>query len=116
MLEDDNPPTNNPDMRGSPEGMEMGGVNLKERPDLCRKLSVECNITEDTDLPPVLIFHGTKDRTVNTRQSVNLYKKLKETGKEAYLYLIRGADHGGAEFWTYEVCNIADTFIKKCLA
>ena len=94
----------------------MGGVNLKERPDLCQKLSVECNITEDSDLPPVLIFHGTKDRIVNTRQSVNLYRRLKETGKEAYLYLIRGADHGGAEFWTEEVCGIADRFIKKCLS
>ncbi len=74
MLEDSNPTTINHHMPDSPEGMEMGGVNLKERPDLCRKLSVECNITENTDLPPVLIFHGTKDRIVNTRQSVNLYK------------------------------------------
>ena len=115
MLEDSNPNTINHHMPDSPEGMEMGGVNLKERPDLCRRLSVECNITEDTDLPPVLIFHGTKDRIVNTRQSVNLYRRLKETGKEACLYLIRGADHGGAEFWTEETCNIADRFIKKCL-
>ena len=115
MLEDSNPTTINHHMPDSPEGMEMGGVNLKERPDLCRKLSVECNITEDTDLPPVLVFHGTKDRIVNTRQSVNLYRRLKETGKEACLYLIRGADHGGAEFWTEETCNIADRFIKKCL-
>ena len=116
MLEDSNPTTINHHMPDSPEGMEMGGVNLKKRPDLCRKLSVDCSITEETALPPVLIFHGTKDRTVNTRQSVNLYKRLRETGKDAYLYLIQGADHGGAEFWTEEVCGIADTFIKKCLA
>ena len=116
MLEDSNPTTINHHMPDSPEGMEMGGVNLKKRPDLCRKLSVECSITEETALPPVLIFHGTKDRTVNTKQSVNLYKRLRETGKDAYLYLIQGADHGGAEFWTEEVCGIADTFIKKCLA
>lgn len=116
MLEDSNPTTLNHHMPDSPEGMVMGGVNLKERPDLCRKLSVECNITRETELPPVLIFHGTKDRIVNIRQSVNLYKRLKETGKEAYLYLIRGADHGGAEFWTEEICEIADAFIKKCFA
>lgn len=116
MSEDGNPSTINHHMPDSPEGMVMGGVNLRERQDLCRKLSVECNITEETHLPPVLILHGTKDRIVNTWQSVNLYRKLKATGKEAQFYLIWGADHGGGEFWTEEVCTIVDEFLKKCLS
>ena len=116
MLEDGFPSTVNHHMPDSPEGMEMGGVNLRERPDLCRTLSVEENIHEETPLPPVLIFHGTKDRTVSTRQSVILYQKLKELGKETELYLIQGADHGGAAFWTEEVCAVADRFMKKCLS
>lgn len=116
MLEDGFPSTVNHHMPDSPEGMEMGGVNLRERPDLCRKLSVEENIHEETPLPPVLIFHGTKDRTVSTWQSVILYQKLKELGKEAELYLIQGADHGGAACWTEEVCAVADRFMKKCLS
>lgn len=115
MLEDGNPTTLNHHMPDSPEGMVMGGVNLKEHPELCRKMSVECNITEETQLPPVLIFHGTKDRIVSTWQSVVLYEKLKELGKEAELYLIQGADHGGAAFWMEEVCMIVDGFIKRCL-
>lgn len=116
MLKDGNPSTINHHLPDSPEGLVMGSVNLRERPDLCRKLSVECNITEKTDIPPVLIFHGTKDRTVNTRQSLILYEKLKETGKQAQLYLIRGADHGGPEFWTDEVMDIVDCFIKQCFS
>lgn len=70
MLEDGMPSTVNHHLPDSPEGREMGGVNLREHPELCRKLSVECNIDENTALPPVLMFYGTKDRTINPRVSV----------------------------------------------
>ena len=95
---------------------DMGGVNLRERPDLMRLLSVECNVDEDTPVPPVLILHGTKDRTVNTTCSVALYRRLRECGKETELYLLHGADHGNAEFWTDEVNAIVDTFIRRHFA
>jgi dipeptidyl aminopeptidase/acylaminoacyl peptidase len=77
---------------------------------------VECNISEDTEIAPTLIFHGTKDRTVNTYNSVDLYRKMKNSGKDVTFYLVRGADHGGAEFWTPEILDIVDAFIKRCLA
>lgn len=115
MQEDGNPSTVNHHLPDSPEGRVMGGVNLRENKELCRRLSVECNISKRTRIAPVLIFHGTKDRTVNTRQSVCLYQHLLEQGKTAQLYLIRGADHGGPEFWTDEVLDIADDFIAECL-
>ncbi len=113
MLEDGNPSTINHHLPDSPEGMEMGGVNLREHPELCREFSVEENITEDTDIAPVLIFHGTKDRTVNTRESVLLYNALKAAGKDVTFYLVKGADHGGAEFWTDKVIDIVDDFMRK---
>ncbi len=109
-----NPSTLNYKLPNSPEGMEMGGANLRERRDLCEELSVECHINEDTDIAPVLIFHGTKDRTVHTRQSVDLYRKMKAAGKKVQLYLVKGGDHGGAEFWTPEILDIVDAFIKDC--
>lgn len=115
MLQASNPSTPNYKLPDSPEGLEMGGVNLREREDLARALSVEENIDEGTRVPPVLIFHGTKDRIVNTTQSVVLYRRLKACGKEVSLYLLKGADHGGAEFWTTEVIDIVDRFIKDCL-
>ena len=98
----------------SPEGRVMGGQNLLEHPELARALSVECNIDADTPLPPVLMFHGTKDRTVNCTGSAVLYKRLKETGHPVEFYLVRGADHGGAEFWTEQVLDIVDRFCKRC--
>lgn len=116
MRWDSNPSTLNHHLPDSPEGMEMGGVDLRQNPDLCRRLSVECQITPETQLPPVLIFHGTKDRIVNTYSSVDLYRKLRECGKPAWLYLLEGADHGGAEFWTEEILDIVDRFIRDCLS
>ena len=92
----------------------MGGRNLLEEPELARQLSVECNIDEETKLPPVLIFHGTKDRTVNCTGSAILYERLKETGHEVSFYLVKGADHGGPEFWTDQVVDLVDHFCRKC--
>ncbi len=115
MLEDGNPSTLNHHQADSPEGLEMGGVDLRGRPDLCRQLSVEENITAETDVAPTLIFHGTKDRTVNTKESVLLYRAMKAAGKDVTFYLIQGADHGGPEFWTDRVLDIVDTFIQKCV-
>ncbi len=112
LREDSNPVTSNHNMPDSPEGILMGGVNLNEHPELIRKLSIECQIAEDTVIPPVLHFHGTKDRIVNTYCTVDLYRKMKACGKETYLYLIQGADHGGIEFWTNQVLDIVEHFYK----
>lgn len=116
MAEDSNPIQIYHCLPNSPEGMVMGGVNLNEREDLKRKLSLECNITADTEIAPMLILHGTKDRLVNTEGSVKLYRTLKSFGKDVTFYLLKGADHGGAEFWTDQVLDIIDGFIKKNLA
>ena len=116
MQEDSNPIQVLHCQADSPEGMVMGHVDLRDRPDLKRRLSVECNITEETSVPPTLILHGTKDRTVNCEGSVILYRQMKKCGKDVQLYFLKGADHGGAEFWTEEVLDIVDAFLKKCFA
>lgn len=113
MRDDSNPTTVNHCLPDSPEGMEMGGVNLREHLELRKKLSVECQITRDTDISPVLILHGTKDRTVNPECSEILYRKLKECGKDAEIVFLRGADHGGGEFWSEPVLEIIDRFAAK---
>ncbi len=113
MADDSNPTTENHCLADSPEGMVMGHIDLDE--DLKKKLSVECNITEETIIPPTLIIHGTKDRTVNCQGSVILYQQMKKCGKDVTLYLLKGADHGGAEFWSEPVLDIVEAFVRKCL-
>lgn len=115
MLEDGMPSTLTHHLPDSPEGMQMGGVNLREHPELCRKMSVECNVDADTKLPPVLMFHGTKDRTINPKVSVTVYRRLKQCGKDVRLYLLEGADHGGSEFWTEKIQGIVIRFFQEIL-
>ena len=92
----------------------MGHVDLRDNLELKKKLSVECNITEETKMPPTLILHGTKDRLVNCETSVILYRQMKKCGKDVSLYFLKGADHGGAEFWTDQVIDIVDGFLQGC--
>ena len=84
MLEDGMPSTLNHHQPDSPEGMEMGGTDLRNTPELCSKMSVECNISENVLLPPVLMFHGTKDRTINPKVSVVVYEALKKYNKDIF--------------------------------
>ena len=114
-FDDSNPSTPNHNLPDSPEGLEMGGINLREDRAARELLSVRCNIDESTEIAPVLTLHGTKDRIVNTRCSVLLHQRLVECGHSSQLYLLRGADHGGVEFWTPEVLGIVDGFLREHL-
>ena len=113
LYDDDNPSTVDHCLPTSPEGMVMGGKNLREDNELRKKLSVISYISAEKKIPGTLIMHGTKDFIVNTTQSVRLYRKLLECGKETSLYLIKGAIHGGGEFWTENVIDIMERFIKS---
>lgn len=115
LQEDANPNTINHCLPDSPEGMLVGRVNLRENKELREKISAVTYIVPEKEIPPMLIIHGTKDFIVNTEQSVILYKKLKDCGKDAELYLLDGAMHGGAEFWTDRMLDIMDMFIKRCI-
>lgn len=112
-FEDANPSTPNHNSPDSPEGRIMGGIDLNEDLEAREALSIKCNIDETTDIAPILIAHGTKDRIVNTKCSVYLHQRLVETGHDSCLYLLRGADHGGPEFWSPQMMAIVDTFVRK---
>lgn len=111
LFEDSNPTTPNHTKADSPEGREMGGVDMT--PEMCAQLTCRTYVTPEAEIPPMLMFHGTKDRLVNTKCSVYLYEKLKECGKEVDLYLLKGADHGGSEFWTETTLGLMEKFIRK---
>ena len=113
LMEEGFPSTENHHLPDSPEGMEMGGKDLRKDRKLAERGTVECYIAEDTVIPPVMIIHGTKDRTVSVQQSISLFRKQEACRKPARLYLLEGADHGGGEFWTEEVCGLADAFMRE---
>lgn len=114
-FEDANPSTPDHNRPTSPEGQVMGGIDLNEDRAAREALTIRTNVTEHTRLAPMLIMHGTKDRTVNCRCSVELFRHLVATGHEARLHLLRGADHGGPEFWTDQATSIVDDFCRAHL-
>lgn len=67
------------------------------------------------DDPPFLIFHGTFDCVVTPQSSVELEKRLKETGIPVNLHLLTHAGHGGPEFETPEVKSLILDFLNDIL-
>lgn len=106
------PTTLNHQRPDSPEGMYLG-YDILEHLEEAKKANVKTYV-QDLQVP-MLIAHGTKDRQVFCEHSVRLYKALKEAHKDVTLYLIKGADHGGAAFFTNEMIDVYDSFIQRCL-
>ena len=94
-MEDGFPTTENHQQPDSPEGYLIGRKNVLEYLDIARQTSPMTYL--DGDIPPILIAHGTKDRLVAFKQSVKLYKALKDKNKEVYFL----SYERGRSWWTY---------------
>ncbi|MCF0105429.1 MAG: alpha/beta hydrolase [Holdemanella sp.] len=106
------PTTVNHQLPDSPEGMEMGW-NIREHME-------ETEIANSKtyagyDFPPMLIMHGTKDKTVFAQESVNLYEACKKAGNDVQFYLVKGSDHGGPGFVTEGIFDIYEEFFQYCM-
>ena len=110
-MEDGFPTTENHQQPDSPEGYLIGRKNVLDNLEIARQTNPMNYL--DGDIPPILIVHGTKDRLVAFKQSVKLYKTLKEKNKEVIFYRMKGADHGGPMFFCEEMLDEVIKFIKK---
>ncbi len=72
-----------------------------------------CILTREKGVPPILIMHGDRDQLVPFNQSVRLYNKLRETGKEAEVYKPEGASHGMGGFNSKEARQTVIDFIES---
>ena len=109
----DFPTTPNQGEADSPEGMLIGGNNVYEHPELSGPVLIGGYVTADREIPPVLMMHGTADDTVSCNQSIRLYKKFLEEGKDVEFYLVKNAVHGDIAFWTEKNMDIVDGFLRK---
>ncbi|MDO5521544.1 MAG: alpha/beta hydrolase [bacterium] len=103
---------------GATDGFEPGkdllGVSkLEDNMELARSACCEKYITRDRKIPPILLFHGTKDGIVSIEQSRNLFSLLKKFDKEVSYYEIVDGSHGGACFWTKEILDIIEKFLIR---
>ena len=112
-IKEDFPTTLNQGEPDSPEGMLIGRKNVYEYPELSAPVTAMNYVREEVPSPPVLMMHGEADDMVACNQSIRLYKKLMEEGKDVEFYLMKNAGHGDVAFWTEENMAIVEAFIRK---
>ena len=112
----DFPTTPNQGEPDSPEGMLIGGNNVYEHPELSDPVIISNYVKAEKEIPPILMMHGTADDTVSCDQSIRLYKKFLEEGKNVTFYLVKNAGHGDIAFWTEKNMDIIDGFIRKYIS
>lgn len=91
----------------------LGVTDVALAPQLAKAASCKTYITKEKNIPPILMFHGKEDETVSIENSRNLFALLQKSDKDVEYYEIEKAGHGGAVYWTDDVLNIVEKFIKK---
>ena len=67
----------------------------------------------DENDPPVILFHGTSDKTVNIEQSEEMYDSLQNHHVESEFVRVSGGDHGSANMYTDETLGKMVVFFDK---
>ena len=98
-----------------PEGWLIGHLSVPENPELAAQTVPQRYIAPDKPTPPVLIMHGSRDRTVNFQQSVHLYEALRAMNKEVDFIKVLGGDHGFGGFCCDAALGEVDAFLRKWL-
>jgi acetyl esterase/lipase len=93
---------------------QLLGGPLDENRDKARRASPLSYVSSSA--APFLILHGDHDQRVPLKQSELLADALKRAGVDVTLRVIRGAGHGGADFWRTENLKLVENFLAAHLA
>ena len=96
----------------SPEGRLMGGVSVDDDPQKAIWISPYYYFKAGVFYPPLFLAHGTKDRVVPFSQSDQLANRLEHEGFSYEFYALKDADHGGWQFWTDDMNDKLQRFLK----
>jgi acetyl esterase/lipase len=99
----------------SPEGFLIGQKNVLENPELVQNTNPINYISAEKPVPPFLMMHGGSDNVVPFNQSVRLYEKLRECGKDVTFYKLEGGGHGMGGFNSPDALETVFAFIDKHL-
>jgi acetyl esterase/lipase len=99
-----------PAMAASPVAFLLGGSGEKVAK-LSRQASPIFHVSKGD--PPFLIMHGDRDNTVPLQQSLAFAKSLQEAGVAVRLVVLKGAGHGGPDFFLPEQLKIIDSFLAE---
>ncbi len=98
--------------KGAPVALLLGGP-VNEKTELARLASPVFHVTSDD--PPLLIFHGKKDKTVLFPQSERIVDAYKKVNRPVTLHVLEDAGHGGNEFFRGSARNHLVNFLEKHL-
>lgn len=90
----------------------MGGVQGKRLDQEIEKFASPVSYVTADD-PPLLIFHGSSDRTVLMDQSERIAKLYADAGLSVELVVLEGAGHGGSAFFQKEHFNRLKQFLES---
>lgn len=100
----------------SPEGKLLGGIDVARAPqDVLDQVSPLTRISLDRPLVPLFIAHGTADSVVPFTQSLILHDALKQAGQPVTMLAVTDADHGLPAFFSPELADRVDAFLRKVL-
>lgn len=94
--------------------IDLMGSNHMDQVSL-KKASPIFYISPKKKLPPILILHGSKDHVVPFTQSLELYQTLKKNNFDVKLARVHDADHGRSIFYSDDVYQCIEEFLKSCL-
>ncbi|GAE85710.1 alpha/beta hydrolase [Bacteroides reticulotermitis] len=97
----------------SPEGQLIGKKDIAANIDLARAASPNWYVKPETTVAPVLLAAGTRDRVVPFAQTDLMAHCLADNGKTFEYYALKDADHGSWQFWTPQMLDIVEAFIRK---
>jgi len=90
----------------------LGGSPL-DKPDLARLASPAFHVTPDD--PPLIIFHGGKDKTVYMDQTERLRDEYQKAGLPVEVHVLPESGHGGKEFVQGAHRDLALAFLNRHL-
>ncbi|KAA8826791.1 alpha/beta hydrolase [Bifidobacterium reuteri] len=98
-----------------PEGVELGGVDVLEHPELNRAASPMTYLTADRPTPPTLIMHGGRDQLVPFNQSCRLYATMRALGKDVTFYKLDNSCHACYGFRSDTAFDVVFDWLKDRL-
>lgn len=98
--------------KGSVVYLLLGG-GADRKVELAKQASAVFHVTKDD--PPFLVFHGDSDKTVLPDQSERIKDVYTKAGLSIDLHVLKGAGHGGNEFYTGERRDIIRAFLAEHL-
>lgn len=100
-----------------PSAVLLGVDAIEGQEELAEKASCSMYISENMELPPVLLIHSEYDPIVSVENSRTLYEKLAASHHSVYYYELEGSSaHGGAVFYDREIMKIIQEFCKECVS